>query len=81
MTETGFPTHISRCWRGGYHSRKAGPCFATIEEAIAFRDLETARLKKWCDERADKGFWNDGQWITWRDQWNEYGWPDGREQP
>lgn len=78
MTADPMPDRISRCARGGYHSRGAGPCFETIEEAIAFRDAETARLADWCDARKDKGFWNDREWITWREQWNKQGWPDGR---
>lgn len=26
----------------------------------------------------DLGDWNDREWITWREQWNKQGWPDGR---
>lgn len=39
MTTDPLPDRISLCARGGYHSRGAGPCFETIEEAIAFRVL------------------------------------------
>lgn len=76
--------HLSRCYHGGWHSRGAGPCFETIDAARAFRDRETARLAAWCDARAKEVSHYDfdaNRWVTWAEQWDIQGWPDGRQRP
>lgn len=77
-----LPDRISICSQNhGFHALDAGPCFDTVEEAVAYRDRELERIGDWAARKADKICCFDfeaDRWITWREQWDATGWPDGR---
>jgi hypothetical protein len=80
---SGLPDRISMCWQNrGYHAMGAGPCFDTIEEAVAYRDRELQRIGQECDRKADRTAFFDedlDRHVTWREHWDATGWPDGRK--
>lgn len=82
---TALPPRISRCWQNfGYHALGAGPCFDTVEQAVAYRDRELDRIGRECDAKADRWCYFDfdaNRDVTWREQWDKQGWPDSRDEP
>lgn len=61
----------------------AGPCFDTVEQAVAYRDREEQRIARWAEGRADQHAYFDfdaNRWVTWREQWDAHGWPYDREE-
>jgi hypothetical protein len=56
---SGLPDRISMCWQNrGYHAMGAGPCFDTVEQAVAYRDRELERIGRESDRKADT-------WCYW----------------
>lgn len=47
-----MPHGISRCWQNqGFHVYKAGPCFDTLEQAIAYKESLDAEGVTWRSQR------------------------------
>lgn len=67
-----LPYGISVCWQNrGFHAHGAGPCFDTVEQAVARRDLEDQEWAAKLDREVRR-------YPHLKARYDHEGWPDGR---
>lgn len=68
-----LPEGITICWQyRGYHANGAGPCFDTVEQAVAHREFEARRWAEALDAEVRR-------YSHLKTRYDAEGWPDGRE--